>query len=82
MLLYEPSYGALTQLWAGTMPEGADLNGQVRYSRISNAIFSCPPQYLIPWARVGKCNPAAEDQAKLTELWNWLEAQVQIFERK
>ncbi|KAF5314910.1 hypothetical protein D9619_006941 [Psilocybe cf. subviscida] len=38
--------------------------------------------YLIPWARVGKCNPAAEDQAKLTELWDWLEAQVQKFEGK
>jgi len=66
LLLYAPPYGALTQLWAGTMPEGAELNGK----------------YLIPWARVGKCPAAAEDRAKLTELWNWLEAQVRSFEGK
>lgn len=27
--MYEPLDGALTQLWAGTSPEGADLNGKV-----------------------------------------------------
>ncbi|KAF9780976.1 NAD(P)-binding protein [Thelephora terrestris] len=38
LVLYPTSQGALTQLWAGTSPEGADLNGE----------------YLVPWARVGK----------------------------
>jgi hypothetical protein len=27
--LHDPSYGALTQLWAGTSPEGKDMNGKV-----------------------------------------------------
>jgi len=36
--LYPTPQGALTQLWAGTSPETANLNGE----------------YLIPWARVGK----------------------------
>ena len=28
-MLYHVSYGALTQLWAGTSPEGAEFNGKV-----------------------------------------------------
>jgi len=36
-LMYPAPQGALTQLWAGTSPETADLGGE----------------YLIPWARVG-----------------------------
>ncbi|KAF9783764.1 hypothetical protein BJ322DRAFT_1007799 [Thelephora terrestris] len=37
VVLFPASQGALTQLWAGTSPEAADLSGE----------------YLIPWARVG-----------------------------
>jgi retinol dehydrogenase-12 len=29
-MLYPVSYGALTQLWAGTSPEGAELGGKVQ----------------------------------------------------
>ena len=29
-ILYPAPYGALTQLWAGTMPEAAKYNGEVR----------------------------------------------------
>ncbi|KAH9480641.1 Short-chain dehydrogenase [Psilocybe cubensis] len=36
-ILWPLQYGALTQLYAGTTPEGAELNGK----------------YLIPWARIG-----------------------------
>ena len=32
MVLYPISQGALTQLWAGTSPETANLNGKVRTS--------------------------------------------------
>lgn len=28
-MMYPAHYGALTQLWAGTSPEGLELNGQV-----------------------------------------------------
>jgi retinol dehydrogenase-12 len=29
-MLYPASYGALTQLWAGTSPEGVELGGKVQ----------------------------------------------------
>ncbi|KAF8143844.1 NAD(P)-binding protein [Mycena galopus ATCC 62051] len=38
LILYPTPFGALTQLWAGTMDEGKMFGGK----------------YLIPWARVGK----------------------------
>ncbi|KAJ7927986.1 hypothetical protein B0H13DRAFT_2229089 [Mycena leptocephala] len=60
LTLYPVPYGALTQLWAGTTEEGKTLGGK----------------YLIPWARVGKANPAGEDPAVGKELWTWLEEQV------
>lgn len=31
MILYPPELGALTQLWAGTMPETLELNGEVSH---------------------------------------------------
>ncbi|KAF8965144.1 hypothetical protein BDZ97DRAFT_1918567 [Flammula alnicola] len=61
LILYAPSYGALTQLWAGTSPEGATLNGK----------------YLIPWAHIGTVSSAAQDFKLVGELWNWLEEQVE-----
>lgn len=54
------SNGALTQLWAGTMPETLNYNGQ----------------FLIPWARLGKCRPEAYDDEIGERLWNWLQEQV------
>ncbi|KAF8193003.1 hypothetical protein BJ912DRAFT_961714 [Pholiota molesta] len=54
-------YGALTQLWAGTSPEGADLNGK----------------YLIPWARVSAANKVAKDPKLAGDLWKWLEEQTE-----
>ncbi len=35
LVLYDPPYGPLTQLWAGTAPEAAALNGKVRLPRHS-----------------------------------------------
>ncbi|KAF5315257.1 hypothetical protein D9619_006956 [Psilocybe cf. subviscida] len=59
-MLYPAPFGALTQLWAGTSPEGTSMNGK----------------YLIPWARVGKANPVGEDPQLAGELWKWLDEQV------
>ncbi|KAK7061205.1 NAD P-binding protein [Favolaschia claudopus] len=58
--LYPAPYGALTQLWAGTTEEGKTLGGK----------------YLIPWARIGKANPAGLDPELGKALWAWLEEQV------
>ncbi|TDL20586.1 NAD(P)-binding protein, partial [Rickenella mellea] len=60
-MLYDPPYGALTQLYAGTSPEVVDLNGE----------------FFIPWARKGKPHPKTQDPAVGEKLWEWLEAQVQ-----
>ncbi|OJA21276.1 hypothetical protein AZE42_10592 [Rhizopogon vesiculosus] len=60
MMLHDVSYGALTQLYAGTTAEGAKLNGK----------------YLIPWARIGDPRPDTRDPQQGKELWNWLEEQV------
>ncbi|KZV89346.1 NAD(P)-binding protein, partial [Exidia glandulosa HHB12029] len=54
------SLGAVTQLYAATAPEAAEMNGK----------------YLIPWARVGEANPAAANVETATKLWDWLEAEV------
>jgi len=52
--------GALTQLWGGTMPEALDYNGE----------------YLIPWARIGKCRAEVYDDQLGDRLWEYLEVQV------
>ncbi|KAI6102939.1 hypothetical protein F5141DRAFT_1217507 [Pisolithus sp. B1] len=61
MVLYHVSYGALTQLYAGTSPEAARLGGQ----------------HLVPWALVGKCRPDTQDPQLGRELWAYLEEQVE-----
>ncbi|KAF8895337.1 NAD(P)-binding protein [Infundibulicybe gibba] len=60
IFVYPVSYGALTQLWAGTSPEGAGLNGR----------------YLIPWARLGSAHGSVDDPVLGKELWTWLEEQI------
>jgi len=57
---FSPSFGALTQLWAGTSPQAAELNGK----------------YLVPWARVKEATSIANDAQQSAELWTWLEEQV------
>lgn len=52
--------GALTQLFAGTSPAAAELNGA----------------YLIPWARIGETRADAQDPKTAEELWKWCEEQV------
>ncbi|EGN95287.1 hypothetical protein SERLA73DRAFT_61359, partial [Serpula lacrymans var. lacrymans S7.3] len=58
--LYSVQHGALTQLYAGTTAEGAELNGK----------------YLIPWARVGTPLAGTQDPELGRALWSWLEEQV------
>ncbi|KAG2051641.1 NAD(P)-binding protein [Suillus hirtellus] len=60
MIFHDVSLGALTQLYAGTTAEGANLNGK----------------YLVPWARIGNTRADAQDPQQASELWNWLEDQV------
>ncbi|KIY47857.1 NAD(P)-binding protein [Fistulina hepatica ATCC 64428] len=57
---YPPSYGALTQLYAGTAPQGLGLNGK----------------YLIPWARVSFPRKDGEDPVLGKKLWDWMDQQV------
>ncbi|KAH9937969.1 NAD(P)-binding protein [Amylocystis lapponica] len=52
--------GALTQLWAGTMPEGAECGGK----------------YLVPVAQMGTPRAATNDPDAGKKLWEWLEEQV------
>ncbi|KAF9230157.1 hypothetical protein BU15DRAFT_91176 [Melanogaster broomeanus] len=59
-MFHDISYGAITQLYAGTVPDGASLNGK----------------YLIPWARIGTPHPDTQDPQLGKELWTWLEKQV------
>ncbi|GJJ12870.1 hypothetical protein Clacol_007116 [Clathrus columnatus] len=56
--------GAVTQLYGGTAPEAATLNGQ----------------YLIPYGRIGKPGKETLDEAEGKSLWEWLEEQVQKYE--
>ncbi|KZT69190.1 NAD(P)-binding protein [Daedalea quercina L-15889] len=59
--LYPVEYGALTQLWAGTMPEALEHNGE----------------YVVPWARItDRARPEAYDDQLCTQLWDWLENEV------
>ncbi|VDC04241.1 unnamed protein product [Peniophora sp. CBMAI 1063] len=57
MILYPAPYGALTQLYAGTAPGAADLNGK----------------FLIPWARVGAARKETGDPEIGSKLWEWME---------
>jgi NAD(P)-dependent dehydrogenase (short-subunit alcohol dehydrogenase family) len=59
-LLFDVSYGALTQLWAVTSKEGANLNGK----------------FLVPWARIGRFPAGSQDERLGGELWEWCEEQV------
>ncbi|CAE6423434.1 unnamed protein product [Rhizoctonia solani] len=60
LFLYPASYGALTQLWSGTTPEGESHNGK----------------FLIPWARIGDAGRYGRNEELAEKLWAWLEEQV------
>ncbi|KAG8697083.1 hypothetical protein FRC09_008083 [Ceratobasidium sp. 395] len=61
-ILWPAPYGALTQLYAGTAPEGDQFSGQ----------------YLVPWAKLSKSRADTRDEEAGRKLWTWLEEQVQL----
>ncbi|KAJ7472410.1 hypothetical protein B0H11DRAFT_2038909 [Mycena galericulata] len=60
LMIWPVEWGVLGQLWAGTSPEGAQLNGK----------------YVAPWGRIGKARQDVDDPRTGKELWTWLEEQV------
>ncbi|KAI0725375.1 NAD(P)-binding protein [Fomitopsis betulina] len=58
--LYPVDYGALGQLWAGTMPEALNHNGE----------------FVVPWARVASPRKDAFKEKVGVKLWTWLEGEV------
>lgn len=73
-------FGALTQLWAGTMPEALDHNAGVSTLRQPGSVRLTDRiavlKFLIPWARVDKCRKEAYDDVLGEKLWNTLEEAV------
>lgn len=61
-LLHDASYGALTQLWAGTMPETVQYNGE----------------FLVPYARPGRTQSAMYDPEIGKRVWAYMEDQIKI----
>ncbi|KAF7314437.1 NAD(P)-binding protein [Mycena kentingensis (nom. inval.)] len=58
---YHSSFGALTQLWAGTTETGPALTGK----------------FLAPWAREGPMPAGGDDLELGKAVWVWLEEQVE-----
>ncbi|KAJ7581359.1 NAD(P)-binding protein [Mycena floridula] len=59
-ILQPAELGVLTQLRAGTSPEGAEWNGK----------------YIIPWARLGEPHKNCGDVELAKKLWDYMEAEV------
>ncbi|KAM5536896.1 hypothetical protein V8D89_009443 [Ganoderma adspersum] len=64
ILLKPVQYGALTQLFAGTMPEVVSYNGK----------------FLILWVRLRKPYPAVLTEEVRERMWDWLSGEVHVFE--
>ncbi|KAI0050565.1 NAD(P)-binding protein [Auriscalpium vulgare] len=62
-LLYDVSYGAITQLYAATSPEALEMNGE----------------YLTAWARRQLPTTWARDEEMRQKVWAWCEEQVKGF---
>ncbi|KAG6850276.1 hypothetical protein H0H93_015533 [Arthromyces matolae] len=61
--IYPVELGAISQLWAGTSPEAAKLNGK----------------FVIPWANIGTPRKETLDVSLGGDLWDWLDEQVKEF---
>ncbi|KAH8101379.1 NAD-P-binding protein [Cristinia sonorae] len=61
--LFSPAQGALSQLWAGTMPGAVEHNGE----------------YIIPWVHAGRCREEAYDLTLGERVWNTLLEQTKDF---
>jgi len=64
-ILFPTPMGALTQLWAGTMPEASE---------------TAVDAFLVPWARIGKADERAANQQLQDDLKVYLEEQIRDFE--
>ncbi|TFK96259.1 hypothetical protein BDV98DRAFT_337608 [Pterulicium gracile] len=62
-ITYDPTYGALSPLWAATSQETANLNGEA--------------SYLVPWGMVGRALGESKDPALGKKLWDWCKANIQ-----
>ncbi|KAG6330295.1 hypothetical protein ID866_8795 [Astraeus odoratus] len=60
LILYDVSWGALTQLYASTLPECENMGGK----------------YLVAWGRLSTPWQETQDPDVGKELWTWLEEQV------
>ncbi|KZT11742.1 uncharacterized protein LAESUDRAFT_808735 [Laetiporus sulphureus 93-53] len=60
LLLHPTPFGALTQLWAGTMPEAINANGE----------------FAVPTAQVVKCRSEVYDDELGRKVWERLEEEV------
>ena len=79
-LQWSPAEGALTQLYAGTMPEALNYNGEVGLKLyVSSISLQRTPQFMIAFARLGKCRSEAYDDTIGERLWNWLQEEVKPF---
>ncbi|EJF58259.1 NAD(P)-binding protein [Dichomitus squalens LYAD-421 SS1] len=65
MFSHSVSKGILTPLFAATSPKADLLNGKL----------------LIPWARLGQVPASVLERCAQENLWDWLEAQTDCFER-
>ncbi|KAJ7916734.1 hypothetical protein B0H13DRAFT_2231561 [Mycena leptocephala] len=65
LMIWPVEWGVLGQLWAGTSPEGALLNGK----------------YIAPWGKVRMAREDVDDSSSGKELWTWLEEQVHAHAR-
>jgi retinol dehydrogenase-12 len=61
MILWPVEFGALTQLWAATSPEGLNMSGK----------------FLWPWAREGCMPWTATSLELQAKIWEWCETQIQ-----
>ena|SRR5271154_5270546 len=61
LMLYPPSMGAITQLYAGTSPELTKADSG---------------KYFIPWARVAEPKKGVQDIALAEKLWEFLEKET------
>lgn len=73
--LYEPVYGAYTELWAGLSPEvTVELNGSFV------APWGCVRKHLRKDLQVAQRSKADGGSGVAGEFWEWCEEQVKAYE--
>jgi hypothetical protein len=81
-MIWPVEWGVLGQLWAGTSPEGALLNGKASESPHSAIrVHIHGSQYIAPWGKVRMAREDVDDSSSGKELWTWLEEQVHAHAR-